>query len=120
MGLSRDEVVAKLPSKQRFQYDDQYYGQLLLRGLTGAERKVYMAEYDDPENPKHQQSAEYLIACGWIDDSGNNLFSVDDLDTVGELHAPSILGLANKVAQLSGITRNAFEAIAKNFDATKS
>lgn len=110
---TRDELLAKAAYKKQKTFVDEELGEVRLRGLTGAERKLFAREYN-VGCPQEHSGTEFLTACGLIDQHGENLFSLDDLDTVADLPFQALGRIAVEVAKLSGIIKESAEEVEKN------
>lgn len=116
--MLRTDILAKIPSKKRVKHNDPDLGQVWLRGLTGQERRVFFAEYA-AGGEKADMGAEYMVACGLIDEQGANLFTPDDLEVVSDLGLATLGRIGIEVAKISGLTEESKKTTAKNSEATK-
>lgn len=74
---------------------------------------------DGKPNAKAKQVRQRLVIRCCRDDDGQPLFTADDIDSIGALHAGIVERLVDAALEVSGLKAPDLEATAKNSDATQ-
>ena len=74
---------------------------------------------DGKPNAKAKQVRQRLVIRCCRDDDGQPLFTADDIDSIGALHAGIVERLVDAALEVSGLKAPDLEAAAKNSDATQ-
>lgn len=74
---------------------------------------------DGKPNAKAKQVRQRLVIRCCRDDDGQPLFTADDIDAIGTLHAGIVERLVDAALEVSGLKAPDLETAAKNSDATQ-
>ena len=93
-------------------------GDVLVRGMTGAENDAFLASLWVGEGADRRQNlsnyrARFLVRC-IVDEKGERLFEDDEATRLGQIGAGPIEKLYQVAERLSGMEPNAVENLAKN------
>ncbi len=118
MSLSKNQIIAAKDSQPIEVEVPEWGGSILLRPMTGTARNDYEF-WAASEHSKNGQSdfrgiRERLIIAHAVDDQGESLFSLDDLEQLSAKNAEVIDRLHNECQKLSGLTAEAVDDAAKN------
>jgi hypothetical protein len=94
----------------------EWEGSVFIRELTGNERDEYELSIVDPETNQVNKAGmrAILVVMTLVDEEGNKLFTLDDVDQVGALSSSALSKIFNKAAKLCGITEEDIADLEKN------
>lgn len=119
--LSREELLKRRPRRTKAVDVPELGGQVLLRALTEGERSrfemTFLSKKGTPRADLIEQARARLIVESVVDEQGNLLFSVDDVDAIYQLEASVTARLYDEARKLSGFEENDIESLVKNSDA---
>ena len=116
--LSKDDILQAQDLPIERVSVPEWSGEVLVRGLTGAERDKFEASIvirkgDKAEfNPDNMRAK--LVALCVVDEQGNRLFSDKDVEFLGKKSAAALDRVFQVAQRLSGISPGAVEDLGKN------
>lgn len=114
MLLSKTTILASNDLKHEDVHVPDWGGAVRVRAMTGAERDEFRASIaSEGPAPIGQFSAALLVAC-IVDESGNRLFTADDMAALQAKSAKSIDAPAAVAMRLNGLGVTAVEDAVKN------
>lgn len=91
---------------------------VLVRGMTGAERDDFEASVLEQRGQKFhvklKNARARLVALTVVDETGQRIFSDDDVAALGKKNAAALNRVYEVAARLSGITDEDVDELAKN------
>lgn len=114
--LSRDAILAAHDLRMEEVAVPEWSGSVWIRSLSGIERDDFEADYlrrkgYGEELQNFRARLVMLCAC---DESGNRLFTADDLEPLGKKSAAALDRLFAAAQQLNGIGGRDMEELQKN------
>lgn len=111
-----DQQFQEVPVPEWSEEGEEAY--VVVRGLTGREREVWEASVVDSDGSNNKIKFENLraklIAATVVDESGTLLFSEQDIPILSLKSAAALQRVFVVAQQLSGLSRNDVEMLAKN------
>jgi len=107
--LSRAEILSKTPDKK---FNDVKLGEneyIRIKAFSGETRRRVLAPGKDGKVP--EDNLERLLANSICDESGNLIFTEEDIPQIAKLDAELIDTLAEAIMDLNGIGEKAVEKI---------
>jgi hypothetical protein len=99
----------------------QWGGMVRIRVMTGAERDEFRTSIaENGETVPVGRFSAALVAATCIDEAGNRIFTMEDIEALEAKSAKSLDGPANVAMRLNGLGGKAIEEAAKNFESTQS
>lgn len=100
-------------------------GEIILRALSGttaSELNAYGSTIDPATDKKASlKLAAWALVHSWIDEGGELVLAIDDIDTLLDTQGPSLLNrLGTRILQISSLTNTAIESAAKNSESSQS
>lgn len=96
----------------------EWGGDVLVRGMTGAERDAFEAMIVEKRGNNYQVNMHNMRAklAAWtvVDEDGKRLFSEADVEALSQKSAGALQRIFNVASELSGITAGDMEELAKN------
>jgi hypothetical protein len=96
----------------------EWGGEVLVRGLTGAERDAFEAEIAERRGKKVQFNLRNfrakLVVRTVVDEKGKRLFTDQDVKWLGDKSAQALSRVFDKAAELSGLSEDDIEELTKN------
>lgn len=91
-------------------------GSILVRELTGSERDQLDALNMERKNIGDflTKRTIHLVSCGVIDEKGNSVFNVKEVEELHSTNAPTLQKIEKRISELSGITKADQEQTEKN------
>lgn len=116
--LTRDDILQAQDLPTERVSVPEWSGEVLVRGLTGAERDKFEASIVVRKgnrtdfNPDNMRAK--LVALCVIDEQGNRLFTDDDVKILGKKSATALDRVFQVAQRLSGLQPGAIEEAEKN------
>jgi hypothetical protein len=105
--LSRADILGATKTPREVVFVKELGGEVIVRGMTGAERDAFEASCFEGRGKKREFSMRNLraklVAFCCVDDSGKRIFSDDDVPTLGEVRADVVDRLFGVAQRLSGL-----------------
>jgi hypothetical protein len=120
MRLSRDDILKAADITVEEVDVPEWGGTVLVRAMTGQQRDEFelgarMATRGGDYLPAGYNFRAQVIALCCVDDDGKRLFTVADVDTLGEKSAAPLDRIYDVVARLSGMAPGDAESMKENF-----
>lgn len=120
MPLSREQILGADDRKVESVPVPEWGGDVLVRGLSGAERDAYEAGIVvmGGDGNRHLNVANMrgrLVALCCVDENGERLFSAEDATALGEKSAGALERVFDVARRLSGLTDGDVEELAEGF-----
>lgn len=117
--LTRDEFLQAQDTKKEKVYVPQLNGSVYVQGLTAADRDIwedYMLSIRDasPLHKKKGKARALLVALSTVDEAGNKLFTLEDIEAIGQKSSLAIDRICKVAQRLSFVTEGDIEEAAKN------
>ncbi len=119
--LTRDEILAAKDIQTEEVDVPEWGGSLLVRGLTGVDRDEYetsLVDLDKSTEAKIVARTENmrakLASRGIVDESGDRLFTVSDIEALGQKSAIALDRICDVIKRLSGMGKEAEKEALKN------
>lgn len=97
---------------------------VIVRGLMGAERDVFEESILDQNGKKTKvkmrNARARLVAMSVVDEKGKLLFSMANVEALGQKNAAALDRIYEVASRLSGISDDDMEELVKNSDAIQS
>lgn len=117
----RSRILQKKDIKEKEYYVESWEEKLLLKGLSGKQRGKIVGSCVNPSNGKMDLERMYpmLVVAGAFDpESRKPVFTSADLSVVGDKDGGTIESIAIEIMNLSGMSKDAKDALEKNFGPT--
>ena len=119
MSLTRDQIFAVQDIKKEPVEIPQWGGTVWVKGLTGAERDAFeisIMDFKDGKKPKMvlENMRAKLCVMTVCDENGRRLFKDEDIPTLGKKSAKALSIIFDKAQELSGLTDEDVDKLAKN------
>ena len=119
--LSKSAILSVSDLKHEDVNVPQWGGSVRVRVMTGLERDEFRATIaKDGESLPVGKFSAALLAATCIDEEGNRLFTMEDVEALQAKSAASLDGPANVSMRLNGLGGKAVEEAAKNSDSRQS
>jgi hypothetical protein len=123
--LGREEILAKHTLITETVNVPEWKGRVRVRELTGLERDTYEAALIKMQKGQaHELTMDNararLVALASIDQNGARLFTIDDVESLGNLSAAALSRVFDVAARLSKITDADLEELAGNLPGAPS
>lgn len=109
MGLSKHDILNADDKAVHWVDVPEWGGQVGLREMTGAERDQFERVADDYSKgkPSGANLASHLLCLTLCDESGDRLFTAEDVEALAAKNGNIIYRLSMKAAEISSIDDNA-------------
>lgn len=118
MPLTKEAILAAADIKSELVSVPEWGGEVLVRGLTGAERDRFEADSLRQSGRGHSVSLDNikarLCALAMVDDGGKRLFADTEVSKLGEKSAAALTRVYEAAQRLSGLRPDDVEEIRKN------
>ena len=119
MTLSRDQILEASDLRSQLAEVPEWGGAVLVRTMTGADRDAFENSMVSvrPDGTREQNLTNFrtkLVALTVVDDTGNLLFSADDLARLAAKSALAIDRVFVVAQSINGLGAQAVETAAKN------
>lgn len=121
--LTREQMLHAHDIRTKTVDVPEWGGQVRVRRLTGEERDRYetslIQEKKNGQVTRNLRNARArLVVLGVVDEEGKRIFSDADADALAQRSASAIERLFDAIRELSGMSDQAVEELAENFDET--
>jgi hypothetical protein len=118
MTLTRDQILAAPDLKTEIVAVPEWGGEVIVRMMTAAERddfesKLFIGEGDKRRVNQANFRARLCSIC-LVDDSGDRLFKVEDVDALGRKSAAALERVFEAAQRLNGMGEKAVDAAKKD------
>jgi hypothetical protein len=125
MALTRDQILEASDLKTEAVDVPEWNGRVLVRTMTGADRDAFDASMmtvgaDGKRSTDITNMRAKLVAMTAVDESGNRLFTANDVVILATKSAAALERVADAAQRLNGIGAKAEEEAAKNSEAAPS
>lgn len=116
--LGRNQILAAPDIKTERVEVPEWGGEVLVRGLNGAERDAFEASIVEQRGKKTEFNlrnvrARFVALC-CVDEAGQRLFAEGDVQALGRKSARALSRVWDKARELSGLTDDDVEELTKN------
>jgi len=116
--LSRDDILNAQDLPTERVYVDPWGGEVLVRGLTAAERDEYEASIVRRKGQKTEVDmrnirAKLVVRCV-VDENGQRVFRDEDAELLGQKSAAAVDRIFEVAQRLSGLSNRDIEELAGN------
>ena len=118
--LTREEILAQKSLPRETVHVPEWGGDVIIKGMTGAERDAFESSVIDKKGSRHPQvntrnlRAKLVSRCAIYED-GSLLFPEEkDVEALGALSASALSRLYDVASRLAGISEEDIEDLAKN------
>jgi len=122
--LSRDAILAADDREYEVVPCPEWGGEVRLRSLTGAERDAYEQSLVQTRGKSREMNLRNarakLVALCAVDESGNRLFSDQDVAALGRKNAKPLDRLFDVARRLSGLSEDDVDRLTEDFDDAQS
>jgi hypothetical protein len=118
--LNKSAILAASDLTHEDVHVAQWGGKVRVRSMSGIERDQFRAAVASEEGVPVGRFAATLLAATIIDESGERLFTTDDMAALQAKSAASLDTLAVVAARLNGLGKNAVDDAVKNFGSDQS
>lgn len=115
--LGRDVLLAKRERRKKVIDIPELGGHVIVQAMTARERGEYEAQFLTRKGELKASVArtrELLAIACCVDDEGNKLFTVADIDLLGNVDATILERITKAAQELSDISDKDLEELAKN------
>lgn len=120
--LTRDQILEAKDIETEEVECPEWGGSVLVRGLTGQERDQWEASMQERRGklfvPNLENIRAKLVVWSVVDEDGQRLFNLGDVDELGKKSAAPIDRIYDAAAKLSGISDEDVEEMIANFEKT--
>ncbi len=110
--LTRDQILAASDIEYNTVSVPKWGGDVRIRSMTGADRATLVATCRDEESEGKFDTI--MIALCAVDENGNRMFSVKDVEALGQKSVESLNLIARAIRDLNGIGIDAEASAEKN------
>lgn len=114
MLLTRDQILQADDIKTETVPVPEWGGEVIVRGLTGAERDAWEIAVTTEEGKRVTNLRAQLVARSVVDENGKKLFTSLDAELLGKKSGKAIDRVYEVAAKLSGIRKEDIDELAKN------
>ena len=114
--LTKEAIMAAVDIAVETVHVPEWGGDVKVRGLTGAQRD----QYEQMLLGQREKSGAFyniratLCVLAIVDDNGNQLFDVAEIDALGKKSAAALDRIADVIRRISGLAPEAVEDAEKN------
>ena len=116
--LTRDQILRAPDIQEETVAVPEWGGNVLVRGMTGAERDAFEASVITGRGANRQVNLQNirakLVARSVVDEAGAQIFTEADIEALGGKSALALERLFDVASRLSGIGAVELEELAKN------
>lgn len=118
MSLTREQFLKPAAVLREEVHLPELGGSVFVHGMTAKERSSFEKQFTTttgkPNRLRQQQVRERLLVACCRDENGTQLFSEEDIDSIGAQRADIVERLVNVAQRLCGMTGDDVETLAKN------
>ena len=119
MTLTKDQIFEANDLQSESVEVPEWAGSVLVRTMTGADRDAFEASMittlpDGTRKPNMANMRAKLVALTVVDDAGNRVFDVSDVDRLALKSATALERVFNAAQRINGLGVQAEEIAAKN------
>ena len=119
MTLTKDQILEAQDLQNESVDVPEWSGSVLVRTMTGADRDAFEASMittlpDGTRKPNMANMRAKLVALTVVDDAGNRVFDVTDVDRLALKSASALERVFNAAQRINGLGAQAEETAAKN------
>ena len=119
MTLTKDQIFEANDLQSESVEVPEWAGSVLVRTMTGADRDAFEASMittlpDGTRKPNMANMRAKLVALTVVDDAGNRVFDVSDVDRLALKSATALERVFNAAQRINGLGVQAEEMAAKN------
>lgn len=119
MTLTKDQILEAADLTTETVDIPEWSGSVLVRTMTGADRDAFessmiMTLVDGTRKPNMTNMRAKLVALTVVDDAGNRVFDVSDVDRLALKSAAALERVFNAAQRINGLGAQAEEVAAKN------
>ncbi len=119
MTLTKDQILEAVDLKNETVDVPEWNGVVRVRTMTGADRDAFEASMittlaDGTRKPNMTNMRAKLVALTVVDDAGNRVFDVSDVDRLALKSAAALERVFNAAQRINGLGAQAEEVAAKN------
>jgi len=109
--LTREQILSADDVKTEVVPVPEWGGEVRVRGLTGLQRDRFEARVveEDFDNVRAAYAAASII-----DEDGNQMFTAEDIDELGNKSASALQRVLLVAQRISGVSENELESMEKN------
>lgn len=116
--LTRDQILQCADIQTERVKVPEWGGEVLVRGLSGAERDSLEAAIVEVRGRKQKLHLENtmarLVSMSVVDENGERLFSTGDIQALGKKSSSALQRVCEVAQRLSGLTQEDLEDMSKN------
>lgn len=117
--LDRAAILGKTTLQTEMVDVPEWGGQVEVRELTGAERDAWEGGFlapgtQDVKDDFMVNARARLVVLAAIDDDGNQLFTADDMEALGQLSGAALSRVFFVATRLSGLNKDDLDELEKN------
>jgi hypothetical protein len=124
MYLSRDQILAVQDLEEKVVDVPEWGGQVLVRGLTGAQRDAYEKSMLEGKGKNREinmvNARAKLVAASIVGEDGKPLFSQNDVEALGKKSSKALNRIFEVATEISGIGEEELEELTKNSESVPS
>lgn len=119
MALTKDQILEAIDLKNEPVDVPEWGGSVLVRNMTGADRDAFESamvsiDADGTRKPDMSNLRAKLVAMTVVDDSGNRLFTLDDVARLALKSAAALERVFSAAQRLNGLGEKEQATAAKN------
>lgn len=122
--LTKEQILKAKDAETRDVAVPEWGGTVRVRAMTGEERDRFEASIVQTRGRNVQRNLANirakLVACTVVDETGKLVFSFEDVTALGQKSAKALDRVYSAAAELSGISDNDVEEMAKNSEPGQS
>lgn len=118
MSKLADEILALDDIQKERVYIKEWKRDIYVREMTGQERQEFLSLARDEK--QHARAEAFLIALVACDETGEKIFSMDQVDALQKKNAKALDALGKVILALNKIGDDAVEAEKKDSEPTQS
>ncbi len=112
--LNKEAILNAKDTRQEVAEVPEWGGHVCIRAMSGAERDDFRAAIEGAETSLVGKFEAPLLALTLVDEEGNRLFSIDDVEALRAKSATVLDRLTQIAMRVNGMTVEAQEEAAKN------
>ena len=119
MTLTKDQILEANDLQSESVHVQEWGGDVLVRTMTGADRDAFEASMittlpDGTRKPNMANMRAKLVALTVVDEAGNRVFDVTDVDRLALKSASALERVFNAAQRINGLGAQAEDLAAKN------
>lgn len=112
MALKKDQILKANDLKTTEVEVPEWGGSVRVRTMTGAARQEFQEQINTPKGKLPKNMIEALVVATAVDDSGEPLFSKEDIQALSAKSSIALQKVFEAAADLNGLTDKAIDKIA--------